>query len=211
MNLTPDIIAAGCGATPLRAAQWAAPMQAACARYQIAEPLDVAAFLATYGVESARLTALSENLNYSAAGLLATFPKYFNAAQAQTYANKPEMIANRAYANRNGNGDETSGDGWTFRGRSMGITGRRNYLLCGVGIDLDLVEQPELLEQPANAVMAAAWYWFNRDLSELGTAGNFLGVSRAVNLGSATSKATPNGYTERLALYDAAKKALGVV
>jgi putative chitinase len=210
MQLTTSIIAAGCGASILRSAQWVQPLQAACDKYQINTPLRAAAFLATYGIESARLTALTENLNYSAEGLLATFPKYFTAEQAQEYAHKPPMIANRAYANRNGNGDEASGDGWLFRGRAMGITGRRNYLLCGIGIELDLTTTPSLLEQPSDAAMASAWWWSNRNLNALADAGNFLGVSRAVNLGSAASKAMPNGYSERLALYTAAKQALGI-
>lgn len=210
MNLTSEIIAAGCGATQLRAAQWVQPIQVACDRFQINTPARVAAFLATYGVESARLTALVENLNYSAAGLLSTFPNEFDEEEAQQYANKPPMIANRAYANRNGNGDEASGDGWAFRGRGMGITGRRNYLLCGMGIDLDLITHPELLEQPANAAMASAWYWFNRNLNALADVGNFLGLSKAVNLGSATAAGTPGSYSQRLALYGAVKQALGV-
>lgn len=92
----------------------------------------------------------------------------------------------------------------------MQITGRRNYLLCGIGIDLDLIAHPELLEQPEHASMSAAWYWFNRRLNDLADDGNFLGLSRAVNLGSVASKAMPNGWTERLALYGAGKKAMGV-
>lgn len=209
MQLTTSIIAASCGAAILRSSQWVQPLQAACDKYEINTPLRVAAFLATYGIESARLTALTENLNYSAEGLLATFPKYFTAEQAQQYANKPPMIANRAYANRNGNGDEASGDGWLFRGRAMGITGRRNYLLCGIGIELDLTTTPALIEQPGYAAMASAWWWSNRNLNALADAGNFLGLSRAVNLGSAASKAMPNSYSERLALYTSAKAALG--
>ncbi|HEX7906877.1 MAG TPA: glycoside hydrolase family 19 protein [Paraburkholderia sp.] len=210
MDLTSSIIAAGCGATQLRAAQWVQPLQAACDKFQINTPLRAAAFLATYGIESARLTALVENMNYSAAGLLANFPNEFDEAEAQQYANKPPMIANRAYANRNGNGDEASGDGWLFRGRGMGITGRRNYTLCAMGVDLDLLNHPELLEQPANAGMASAWYWFNRNLNALADAGNFLGLSKAVNLGSATAPGTPGSYSQRLALYGAAKKVLGI-
>lgn len=211
MNLTTQIVQAGCGASVLRSAQWVQPLQAACDKYQINMPLRAAAFLATCGVECARLTALTENMNYSAAGLEKEFGKYFTAAEIPDFANKPPMIANRVYANRNGNGDEASGDGWKFRGRAcIGITGRTNYTLCALGIDLDLINHPELLEQDANAAMAGAWYWHNRNLNALADAGNFLGLSRAVNLGSATSKAMPNSYSERLALYTAAKQALGV-
>lgn len=211
MNLTTDIIVAGCGASPARAAQWLQPLQAACDKFAINTPLRVAAFLAQIGVESARLSAVSENLNYSAVGLLTEFSKYFDEAEAQQYANKPPMIANRVYANRNGNGDEASGDGWTFRGRAcLQITGRRNYTLCAVGIDLDLLNHPELLEQPSNAATASAWYWFNRNLNALADAEDFLGLSKAINLGSATAAGTPGSYSQRLALYGAAKKALGV-
>lgn len=211
MQLTTSIIAAGCGAAVLRSSQWVAPLQAACDQYQINTPLRIAAFLATCGVESARLTALVENMNYSAAGLQSTFGKYFTAAEIPEFANKPPMIANRVYANRNGNGDEASGDGWTYRGRAcIGITGRTNYTLCEMAIDLDLINHPELLEQDANAAMAGAWYWFNNNLNVLADAGNFLGVSRAVNLGSANSTAMPNSYSERLALYTAAKAALSI-
>ncbi len=211
MNLTSSIIAAGCGATQLRAAQWVTPLQAACDMGEINTPLRMAAFLATVGVESARLTALSENMNYSAAGLESTFGKYFTAAEIPEFANKPPMIANRVYANRNGNGDEASGDGWNFRGRGcIATTGRTNYLLCGIGLDLDLTTHPELLEQDANAAMAGAWYWFNRDLNALADAGDFLGLSKAINLGSATAPGTPGQYSQRLALYGAAKTSLGI-
>lgn len=211
MQFDSAIIAAGCGASILRSAQWISPLQAACDKYEINTPLRAAAFLATCGVESARLTALAENMNYSEAGLLSTFGKYFTADEAQQYANKPPMIANRVYANRNGNGDEASGDGWRFRGQGcIAVTGKNNFILCGIGIDLDLINHPELLQQDANAAMSAAWYWFNRNLNPLADAGNFLGVSRAVNLGSATSKAMPNSYSERLALYTAAKKAMSI-
>lgn len=209
MQLTTSIIAAGCGAAVLRAAQWVQPLQAACDMAEINTPLRAAAFLATCGVECSRLTALVENMNYSAAGLQSTFGKYFAPGEFDEFANKPPMIANRVYANRNGNGDEATGDGWAFIGRGIiGITGRTNYLLAGIGLDLDLTNHPELLEQDANAAMAGGWYWFNNNLSALADAGNFLGVSRAVNLGNANSQATPGSYSERLALYTAAKAAL---
>ena len=211
MNLTSTVIAAGCGATQLRAAQWVQPLQDACDKFAINTPLRVSAFLASIGVESARLTAIVENLNYSAAGLLSTFPSHFDEVEAQQYANQPPRIANRVYAGRNGNGDEASGDGWTYRGRAcLQITGRTNYTLCALGVDLDLLNHPELLEEPANAAMASAWYWFNRNLNALADAGNFLGLSKAINLGSATAPGTPGSYSQRLALYGAAKKELGV-
>jgi putative chitinase len=204
MKLTAAVVAAGCGSTILRAASWTAPLQSACDRYFINTPLRVAAFLAQVGVESARLTAVVENLNYSATGLLTTFPKYFDAVQAAQYEHQPQRIANRVYAGRYGNGDEMSGDGWKFRGRSLiQITFRDNYASCGKAIALPLDSHPELLEQPCNAALAAGWFWDSRDLNKLADAGNFSGIVRGINGGL-------NGYSERLALYAAAKKSLGL-
>lgn len=205
VNLTATIVAAGCGASPALAAQWLVPLQDACAARQINTPQRAAAFLATVGVESARLTAVVENLNYSAEGLLATFPKYFNEDDAQQYARRPPAIANRAYAGRYGNGDEASGDGWRYRGRGlMQITFHDNYQLCGVALGLPLVPQPDLLADPANAAMSAAWWWAAHGLNALADAGQFQQITRVVNGGL-------NGYSQRLYLYGAAKKALGVV
>ncbi|MBP2547522.1 putative chitinase [Neorhizobium galegae] len=86
-----------------------------------------------YHETGAAMQPVSENLNYGAPGLLKTFPRYFTPAEAAAYARKPEKIANRAYANRLGNGNEASGDGWTFRGRGLvQITGRANYRTYGI-------------------------------------------------------------------------------
>jgi len=188
MNLTAPIVAAGCGSIVMRASQWVQPLQAACDKYAISTPLNIAAFLATIGVESGRLVFLKE---------------LWGPTQAQTAYEPPSKKASEL-------GNIQPGDGLRFCGRGLiQITGRRNYTLAAVGLDLDLLNHPDLLEQPVNAAMSAAWYWSNRKLNALADAGNFLGVSRAVNLGSPTSKATPNGYSERLALYSAAKKVLG--
>lgn len=183
MNLTPQIVAASCGSTILRAASWVQPLQAACDKYAITAPLDVAAFLATVGVESGRLVYVKE-----------------------IWGPTPPQLR---YEGRADLGNTQPGDGKRFMGRGLiQITGRRNYLLCGTGLDLDLIAHPELLEQPNDAALSAGWFWHNNKLSAL--AGDFLAVSRAVNLGNPYAKAIPNGYSERLALYGAAKKALGI-
>ncbi|WP_254217463.1 glycoside hydrolase family 19 protein [Burkholderia multivorans] len=204
MKLTAAIVAAGCGASSARAAQWLEPLQDACDAQQISTPLRAAAFLAQVGVESARLSAVSENLNYSAEGLLSTFPKYFTEDEAQQYARRPPAIANRVYAGRYGNGDEASGDGWRYRARGLiGITFHDNYQLCGVALGLPLVQQPDLLVDPANAAMSAAWWWKAHGLNALADAGQFQQITRVINGGL-------NGYSQRLYLYGAAKKALGI-
>jgi putative chitinase len=211
VELTSTIVAAACGSTQLRAAQWTAPLQTACDRFDLGTEMRVAAFLANVGVESARLTSVVENMNYSAEGLLSTFPSHFTEAEAQEYAHQPPRIANRVYADRNGNGDDASGDGWTYRGRALlQISGRRNYQLCGLGIGLDLVNHPELLEQPANAALAAGWYWASRKLNTYADGGLFLQVCKTINLGSSGAPGTPGSYSQRLSLYGAAKKALNI-
>jgi len=109
-------------------------LDAFAARRDLFDPRHRAYILATAWHETgARMQPVTENLNYSARGLLATFPNRFSADEAKTYARQPEKIANRVYANRMGNGDEASGDGWHFRGRGLvQITGRRNYRCFGI-------------------------------------------------------------------------------
>jgi putative chitinase len=106
----------------------------------------VAYILATPMIETGgSFVPIVENLNYPAQGLLKTFPKYFTPAQANAYARQPQKIANRAYANRNGNGNEASGDGWKYRGRGfVQITGRANYGKFATILGIDLVGNPDL-------------------------------------------------------------------
>jgi putative chitinase len=187
-----------------RADLWVDLLNAAMARFDIVEPLHVCAFLAQIGHESARLTAVEENLFYSAAGLRKVFGKYFTAQQAAQYAKRPQAIANRVYANRLGNGDESSGDGWRYRGKGLiQITGRRNHVACGLALDLPLEEKPELLTLPANAAMSAAWFWWNAALNRKAGDDDIRNETRVINGGE-------NGLPDRQAIYDAAKAALGV-
>lgn len=121
-----------------------------CAAEQIADQRQVAYILATPMIETGgTYRPVVENLNYSAQGLLRTFPKYFTDVEATAYAKQPQRIANRAYANRMGNGDEASGEGWRFRGRGYcQITGRNNYAKFGRLLGIDLVANPDLALQP---------------------------------------------------------------
>ncbi|AJD63599.1 TPA: glycoside hydrolase family 19 protein [Pseudomonas aeruginosa] len=167
-----------------------------------------AAFLAQVGHESGQLTRLVENLNYSARGLAATWPiRYLGAdgqpnALAQRLARNPRAIANNAYASRNGNGDEASGDGWRYRGRGLlQITGRANYRAAGAGLGQPLEQEPELLEQPEFAALSAAWWWASHGLNELADRGEFAAITRRINGGL-------NGQSERLELWERAKAVL---
>lgn len=186
-----------------RAELWIDPINAALERFKIAEPLHVAAFLAQIGHESAQLGRVEENLNYSSNGLHSVFPKYFTMELAQSYARQPQRIANRVYANRMGNGDEASGDGWRYRGKGLiQITGKENHEKCGRGIGLDLVSTPELLLETTNAASSAGWFWQSRGLN--GIADDISKVTRVVNGGL-------NGIEDRKRLFKLAKLALGVI
>jgi putative chitinase len=209
--LTQALVQAACGATASVSAAALPGLQAACDKFEITTGARVAAFLANVGVESANLSATVENLNYKADSLLATFPSHFTQAEAQQYAHKPEAIANRAYADRMGNGNEASGDGWLYRGRGyLMSTGKRNYVLTGVGIDMDLLHHPELLEQPDGAAKSAGFFWHNNTLNRYADAGQFLQVCKVINQGSTTAKGSPNGYALRLARFTVAMRQLGV-
>lgn len=140
-----------------------------------------AAFLAQIAVESANLSAVYENLNYSANALIKTWPSRFwlpsydgeqcppNRRDARLYHRQPEKIANACYGGRYGNGPEETGDGWKFRGRGLKqVTFHDNYLAYSRWIgDPSIMDDPDQLGQPRHAALSAAWYWDSRNLNEL--------------------------------------------
>jgi|ERR1043166_2611308 putative chitinase len=129
-------------------------------KFGITTNLRLAHFLAQCALESVKFTATVENLNYSAQGLLNTFPKYFKGVDPAAYARNPQKIANRVYANRMGNGDEASGDGFKFRGRGyIQLTGKSNYTLFTQFIGDDCVANPDLVA--TTYPLASAGFFFN--------------------------------------------------
>ena len=130
----------------------------------ITKTSELAALLAQAAHETGNWSRMGENLSYSAAGLQETWPVIFRDPRiAQKYARNARATANRAYANRMGNGDERSGDGWRYRGRGyIQITGRDNYRRAGKALGLDLENNPDLALKPDNAARIAVWYWKNR-------------------------------------------------
>lgn len=121
-------------------------------------PIECAHFFGQCDHETAGFTAFVENLNYSAEGLLRTFPKYFNEKTAILNARKPQNIANIAYANRMGNGDPASGDGWKYRGRTpIHLTGKANYAEAAKHFGVDFVSNPELTLEYGFDI--ALWYF----------------------------------------------------
>jgi len=182
------------------AAKWAPALSAALAEYNIDTPLRASAFLAQLAHESVELTRLEENLNYSADGLLKTWPKRFTSGTAAIYARHPEKIANFVYAKRNGNGDEPSGDGWRFRGRGpIQLTGRANYRAAAIALEAPLEENPEAVLAALVGARVAGWYWESHGLNALADAEDFAGITRAIN-GGLTGLAEREGYYRRAKL-----------
>jgi putative chitinase len=133
------------------------------AKFNITNPLRLAHFLAQCGHESGGFKAVSENLNYSAKGLVGTFGKYFNSTTAAQYERKPEMIASRVYGSRMGNGDEASKEGYKFRGRGyIQLTGKSNYTNFAKFIGEDTIANPDLVATKYPLASAAFFFDSNK-------------------------------------------------
>lgn len=190
---------------------WVTVLNGILDRFEIGTAARAAAFLAQIAHESGELNRMEENLSYSAARLVAVWPKRFLSVQsAAQYERNPRRLANFVYAKRMGNADAASGDGWQFRGRGLiQLTGRGNYRSVGQAIGLPLEITPDLLLEPMPAAMAACHFWKSRGLNELADDRNddnddedFISITVAINGGRA-------GLTERRRYWDRAKAALG--
>lgn len=147
-------------------------------KYQINTVFRAVHFLSQVTHESGDFKHKEENLSYSENGLLLTFPKYFNAETARTYARKPEQIANRIYANRMGNGNEQSGDGWRHRGFGfIQTTGKENQEKVMKELGL---AKPEELKEDRNAMLSAGYFWNNKKLNLAADKGLTIDVIRNV-------------------------------
>lgn len=214
--LNPEQLMVATGSNRANADLFLPFLQCACKAYDITSPLRIAAFLSQIGHESAGLSRLEENLNYSATGLAATWPTRF--AQRDTSGaylkdagglllpteralllhRKPEMIANSVYANRMGNGSEESGDGWRHRGFGLKqLTGKDNHRACGLAIGENFELHPERLMLPVNAALSAGWFWSVNKLNRFADAGDVRGLTLAINGGTI-------GLAQRDALYQQA-------
>lgn len=172
-------------------------------KFGINTKLRAAHFLAQIAHESNELRAYTENFNYSYEGLLRVFPKYFNATTAKAYARQPERIANKVYANRMGNGDEKSGDGFRYRGRGLiQLTGKSMYAKFNVDSPENVVEHPELMAQPDMGTYSACWFFSKvKNLNVLADKDDVLAITKAINGGT-------NGLAERKKYLARAKSAL---
>jgi len=170
-------------------------------------PLRAAHFLAQCDHESRGFNYKYEILNYTKKRLLQVFPRYFDSASAASYERNPEKIGSRVYANRMGNGDEKSGDGFTFRGRGyLMLTGRANYQHFADFVGVDVVIRPELVEK-RYPLTSAYWFFQDNNLWKFCDVGSsreaVIGVTKRVNGGI-------NGLEDRLALFKKYAGLLGV-
>ena len=175
--------------------------------YEINTPARIAAFMAQCAHESGGFLFLKENLNYRPESLVKIFGKYFDLPTAQAYCarpNKQEAIANRIYANRMGNGDEASGDGYKFCGRGLiQLTGRTNYTWFAASLQITPEEAEEYLQTFEGAAQSACWFWETNNLNRFADSGDIKGLTKAINGGYI-------GLDDRIKHYEHALHVLGV-
>jgi putative chitinase len=169
--------------------QWCTALNKLLPDYSIDTPQRVASFVAQCAHESGNFVFLKENLNYKAASLRKIFPKYFPTdALAEQYAslpNKAEAIANRIYANRMGNGDEASGDGFRYCGRGLiQLTGKSNYSNFADSIETAVEETSAYLETFEGAVQSACWFWETNNLNQYADNNDILTMTKRINGGT---------------------------
>ena len=166
---------------------WFNEMQEAFPKYDIVTIPRVASFIAQCAHESGGFSMMEENLNYKAATLTKLWPQRYPPGIAEQYAGKPELIANKSYGGRMGNGPEATGDGWKFRGRGLiQLTGRSNYTACSRAMfgDDTLVENPDILFDPYYAIHSACWFWDKNKLNQFADSGDFITMTKRINGGT---------------------------
>ena len=153
--------------------------------YEINTPQRIASFIAQCAHESGSFVFLTENLNYKAESLMKVFPKYFTEMSvAKAYEKKPEKIANKIYANRMGNGDEASGDGYKYRGRGLiQLTGKTNYEWFAASIEVKPEEASAYLETFEGAAQSACWFWESNNLNKEADSGDIKLMTKKINGG----------------------------
>jgi putative chitinase len=165
-------------------AKWEEPLQAAFDKYDINTLKRQAAFIGQCAHESANFKTLEENLNYSAEGLMKTWPSRFPTKEvADQYARQPAKIAGKVYNGRLGNTSEEEASKYLGRGLIQ-LTGKENYERCGLAIGIDLLSDPNLLLDPRHAAMSAGWFWNKKGLNELADAQEHGQITKRINGGT---------------------------
>ena len=165
--------------------QWHHALDQLLDDYEINTPHRVAAFVAQCAHESGNFRMLKENLNYRAVTLRKIFPKYFPTDElAAQYAGKQELIANRVYGGRMGNGPEQSGDGFRYCGRGLiQLTGKDNYSWFAASLEIPVEEAAEYLQTFEGAVQSACWFWETNNLNTQADAGDIKLMTKKINGG----------------------------
>ena len=187
--------------------QWHHALSQLLPDYEINTPQRIAAFMAQCAHESGEFMFLSENLNYKPATLRKIFPKYFpDDAIANEYCSRPnkaEAIANRVYANRMGNGDEASGDGYRYRGRGLiQVTGKQNYTWFAASLEITPEEAAEYMQTFEGAAQSACWFWETNNLNQWADKGDIVTLTKRINGGTI-------GLEDRIKHYEHALHVLG--
>ena len=185
---------------------WSAALTPHLVANDITAPRRIAAFLGQCAIESQGFTRLEENLRYTHADRLhAVFPSAFPTEEdALPFMGRPEALANHVYANRLGNGDEASGDGWLFRGGGLiMLTARAGFAAFARDMGSPVEQVAAWVRTPDGAAASAAWYWRTRKLNAAADAWDLAAVTRGVN-GKAML-----AHAERVAASNAALSALG--
>ena len=164
----------------------------------------IAAFVAQCAHESGEFTMIKENLNYRWETLRKIFPKYFPTDElARQFAQRPEAIANKVYANRMGNGDEASGDGYRYSGRGLiQLTGKDNYFWFAESIGISPEEASEYMATFEGASQSACWFWETNNLNQWADKDDILTLTKRINGGTI-------GLEDRIKHYEHAKHVLG--
>lgn len=176
--------------------------------YQINTPKRVAAFLAQCGHESGGFVFVTENLNYSASGLMRVFPKYFPTQDlAKQYERNPKKIASRVYANRMGNGDEASQEGYVYRGRGiLQLTGKDNYFWFAASLEITPEQAAEYLETFEGAAQSACWFWETNKLNRFADVNDLRSMTKVINGGYIGLADREHHYEIALAMFDSGSR-----
>lgn len=166
--------------------QWVDPLNETFARFDISTPIRQACFIGQASHESGNFKMLVENLNYRAETLMKVWPKRFPTLEfAKQYERDPKKIANSVYANRMGNRDEASGDGFRFRGRGLfQTTGHAGYYHAGQALGEDFVMNPDLVATPRYAAMTAGFFWQTHKLNQYADGSDFVTMTKKINGGT---------------------------
>ena len=163
--------------------KWLAPLEETFAKYDISTPIRQACFIGQCAHESGNFKTLQENLNYSAEGLMKTWPSRFATKEiADQYARQPAKIAGKVYNGRLGNTSEEEAAQYLGRGLIQ-LTGKENYANCGTALDIDLVGSPTLLVEPKYAALSAGWFWNKKGLNALADAQDYETMTKRINGG----------------------------